>query len=90
MAQDQAIQLNHTYLSAKKYSEASGLDYEHVLYLCKTDQLPCFRTEGGKNFKVRVDKSDLVTKEDYLKLLEENARLKSIIDSINKLSACKN
>jgi hypothetical protein len=69
------------YVSAEKYSELSGIGVEEVKRLCRIGEIEHFRTEKGY-YKIAV-RQDCVKKELYDKVVEENAKLKGIIQSIN-------
>lgn len=68
------------YVSAEEYSRQSGIGVEEIKRLCKTKQLKHFMTQGGY-YKIAID-DDSVPKEKYDKVNEENARLKTIIETI--------
>lgn len=69
------------YISAEKYSELSGIGVEEVKRLCRIGEIEHFRTEKGC-YKIAV-RQDTVKKALYDKVVEENAKLKGIIQSIN-------
>lgn len=69
------------YISAEKYSELSGIGVEEVKRLCRIGEIEHFRTEKGY-YKIAV-RQDTVKKALYDKVVEENAKLKGIIQSIN-------
>jgi len=69
------------YLSAEKYAKQSGLGVEEVKRLCNIGELEHFKTEGGY-YKIAI-RQNTVNKVLYEKVLEENAKLKGIIQSIN-------
>lgn len=73
-------------LSPQKFAEISGLSYEQVLNMCKNNDINAIKTAGG-HFKIpekELDKfkenDNYVSKEDYIKLLKENERLKTILE----------
>lgn len=75
--------------SPQQFAKECGLSYQQVLQMCKTKELNVLETEGG-HFKIpekeieRFKNSDYVTKEEYLKVIRENEKLKVI------LAQCKN
>ncbi len=69
------------YISAEKYSELSGIGVEEVKRLCRIGEIEHFRTEKGY-YKIAI-RQDTVKKALYDKVVEENAKLKGIIQSIN-------
>ncbi len=56
-----------------------------VKRLCRLGQLPCKMTDGG-HYKIEVY-NDAVPREEYDKVKEENVRLKTIIQQINKTAS---
>lgn len=72
-------------LSPQDYSEKTGLSYQQVLLMCKSGELKAIKTKGG-HFKIReseVDnKQDYVSKEEYMKVVRENERLKTILEQM--------
>lgn len=69
------------YVSAEKYSKLCGIGVEEIKRLCRMGELEHFRTEKGY-YKIAV-RQNTVKKELYDKVVEENAKLKGIIQSIN-------
>ncbi len=69
------------YVSAEKYSRQSGIGVEEVKRLCREGKIEHLRTKKGY-YKIAV-RQDTVKKELYNKVVEENAKLKGIIQSIN-------
>lgn len=69
------------YVSAEKYSKSSGLGVEEVKRLCNIGKIEHFKTKKG-HYKIAV-RQNTVKKELYDKVVEENAKLKGIIQSIN-------
>lgn len=76
-------------LSPQNFAKESGLSYQQVLQMCKSKEISALKTEGG-HFKIppkELDKfknSNYVTKDEYLKVVRENERLRVI------LTQCKN
>lgn len=73
--------INWKWVSAEQYSKATGLGVEEVKRQCNLGKLECFRTEGGY-YKIKVMKNDGVPREEFNKVVEENIRLKTLIDSV--------
>lgn len=76
-------------LSPQNFAKESGLSYQQVLQMCKSKEINALKTEGG-HFKIppkELDKfknSNYVTKEDYLKIVKENERLRTLMDQFKK------
>ena len=77
------------FITAKKFSELTGENYELILVLCKNGTLKCEKTEGGhfKIYKSEADKylnrnQDFVSKEDYEAVIRENERLKCCLSQL--------
>lgn len=76
-------------LSPQQFAKKCGLSYQQVLQMCKSKEINALETEGG-HFKIpqkeldRFKNSDYVTKEEYLKVIRENERLRVIVNQ------CKN
>ncbi|MCY6958831.1 DNA-binding protein [Clostridium brassicae] len=71
--------------SPQKFAKECGLSYNQVLQMCKTKEINALETEGG-HFKIppkELDKfknSDHVSKDEYLKVIRENERLRTVIE----------
>lgn len=71
-------------LSPQKFAKEAGLSYQQVLQMCKAKEINALETDGG-HFKIpekeldRFRNCDYVTKEEYLKVVRENERLKTMI-----------
>lgn len=72
-----------TYVSAEKYAKYSGLGVQEVKRLCNIGDIPCSRTETGR-YKIPIYK-DGINKEQYEKVISENAELKSTLSSLRKI-----
>ena len=78
-------------LSPKSFSCKTGLSYDHVLQMCKTKEIEAIRSKGGhfniydKELDKFKDDDGCVPKEEYLKVIRENERLKTILKQL-KLS----
>jgi len=68
----------------QQFAKKTGLSYDHVLQMCKTGKVKALKTEGG-HFKIpekELDKfitEDYATKDEYLRVVRDNERLKTII-----------
>lgn len=76
-------------LSPQQFAKETGLSYNQVLQMCKTKEINALETEGG-HFKIppkELDKfknSDYVTREEYLKVIRENEKLRTMIEQFKK------
>lgn len=68
------------YISAERYSKESGMGVEEVKRQCRLGKISCIITEGGF-YKIPVY-DDAVSKEEYQKVIQDNTRLKTILDTI--------
>ena len=68
------------YVSAEEYSKQSGLGVEEVKRLCRLGEIACKRTEKG-HYKIPLY-DEAIPKEQYERLIQENAQLKTIIKTI--------
>ena len=68
------------YVSAEKYSKASGIGVEEVKRLCKSNQLKHYMTEGGY-YKIAID-DDSVSREEYEKVLERAIKAETKLANI--------
>lgn len=72
-------------LSPQQFAKETGLSYQQVLQMCKAKEINALETEGG-HFKIppkELDKfknSDYVTREEYLKVIRENEKLRTMIE----------
>lgn len=69
------------YVSAEKYAKMTGLGSEEVKRQCRIGKIECFMTEGG-HYKILV-RQNAVSREEYEKVVRENEKLKTIIQSVN-------
>ncbi|EHN15806.1 helix-turn-helix domain-containing protein [Clostridium sporogenes] len=71
--------------SPQSFAKETGLSYNQILQMCKTKEINALKTEGG-HFKIppkeleRFREHDYVTKEEYLKVIRENEKLKTMIE----------
>lgn|GEM_PF-3371183 len=79
------------FITARKFSEETGENYELILDLCKNGTLKCEKTEGGhfKIYKSELDKylnqkQDFVSKEEYESVIRENEKLKCFVTQLKK------
>lgn len=68
------------YVSAEEYSRQSGIGVEEVKRLCRTNQLKHFMTERGY-YKIATD-DDSVPIDEHQKVVQENTRLKTLLETI--------
>lgn len=80
------LEINFKYVSAKSYSDITGLNYGSTLEMCEKGELEAIRADGGQ-WRIKVYKGDCISREEYEKIATENIRLKAIIDGIFKLAA---
>jgi len=78
------LRFNFYYVTANAYAKATRLSYRDVLEFCKTGKLEALQTEGGQ-WKVKVYKDDIVSREKYNKLFEEYSRYKGMVEAVSKL-----
>lgn len=72
------------YLSAEEYSRQSGLGVEEVKKQCNLGKIEHLRTEKGY-YKIKVYDGDVVPKESYEKLLQENTELKTKLANVKAI-----
>lgn len=76
-------------LTPQQFAKETGLSYSQVLQMCKTKEINALETEGG-HFKIppkeldRFKNNDYVTKEEYLRVVRENERLKTMLHQFKK------
>ncbi|SQB33619.1 helix-turn-helix domain-containing protein [Clostridium cochlearium] len=77
-------------LSPQQFAKETGLSYHQVLQMCKIKEINALSTEGG-HFKIppkeldRFKNSDYVTEEQYLEVVRENEKLKTVIKNCMNL-----
>ncbi len=83
-------------LTPQEFAQQCELSYQQVLQMCKNKEISALKTEGG-HFKIPEKELDIfknsgyVTKEEYLRVIRENEKLKTIIKNcMNLLSATNN
>lgn len=76
--------INHKWVSAKAYAEATGLGVEKVKQFIRAGKLEGFQTEDGY-WKVKVYDNDAVSREVYEELLKKYERLEAISIGAYKL-----
>lgn len=70
--------------SPQKFSDKTGLSYEQVINMCKSNEIESYRTPGGY-FKIpdkelsKFLKEDFISKEEYMRVVRENEKLKTIL-----------
>lgn len=73
--------------SPQQFAKEWGLSYQQILQMCKTKEIDAIETEGG-HFKIppkeldRFKNKDYVTKEEYLNVVRENEKLKTMITQL--------
>lgn len=77
-------------LTPREFSKQTGLSYNQVLNMCKSDELKVVKTTKGQ-FKIAdielskfTSNSEHVTKEEYLEVIRENERLKNTINQLKQ------
>lgn len=76
--------INHRWVSAKAYAEATGISPEKAIQMIHNGTLEGTQTDKGY-WKIKVYDNDAVSKEMYEKLLKENERLKATLIGAHKL-----
>lgn len=69
------------YVSPETYNKMTGLGVEEIKRQCRIGKIECFMTEGG-HYKILV-RQNAVSREEYEKVVRENEKLKTIIQSVN-------
>ena len=76
-------------LSPREFSDKTGLSYDRVLLMCKSDEIECLKSKGGhfniydKELDNFINNNDsYVTKEEYVEVVRENERLKAFINQL--------
>lgn len=78
-------------LSPQKFAETTGLSYQQVLIMCKKGDVETVKTRGGhfKIYESEIDKfinnQDVITREDYERVLRENERLRTMLSQLKIL-----
>lgn len=79
------------WVSPKQYADATGMGYQQVLALCRTNKLECVEKDGGEQYKQYLIKlsinGDMVPRSEYNNLLESYTRLATKLESIEKIIA---
>lgn len=68
--------INHKWVSARAYAEATGLGVEKVKQFIRNGKIEGEQTEDGY-WKVKVYENDAVSREVYEELLKKYERLKT-------------
>lgn len=77
--------------SPQKFANKTGLSYQQVLNMCKSKKIEAISTNGG-HFKIpekELDKftnNDYVAKEEYMKVVRENERLKTMLSQLKLIA----
>ena len=64
------LEFNFILVTPSEYAKTTRVSYKEVLKFCKTGQLEAYKTDGGQ-WRIKVYKDDVVSKEEYEKLFEE-------------------
>ncbi len=72
------------YLTPEKYSKLSGLGVEEIKYQITIGNIEGLKTAGG-HYKVII-RDNAVSKEEYEKVVRENAELREKLRTINLAS----
>lgn len=82
--------INHKWVSAKAYAEATGLGVEKVKQFIRTGKLEGLQTEDGY-WKIKVYDNDAVSRDVYQKEVERRVEaetklelMKNILIGVNK------
>lgn len=80
------------WVSPKKYSEVTGMGYQQVLSLCRTNKLECVEKDGGEQYKQYLIKlsinGDMVPRAEYNELLEKYTKLATKMENIKLITTC--
>ncbi len=72
------------YVSAEEYSRRSGMGVEEVKRQCRLGNIPHMMTEKGY-YKIEVYDNNVVSREQYDKVIEENAKLKTTVSNMKSI-----
>ncbi len=78
------LEFNFSLVTPAEYAKGTGISYNETLSFCKTGQLEAYKTDGGQ-WRIKVYKGDIVSKEEYRKLFDECNYYKGMIETISKL-----
>ena len=78
------LEFSFILVTPAEYAKATGISYNEALNFCKTGQLEAYKTDGGQ-WRVKVYKDDVVSREEYSKLFEERNYYKGMVEAISKL-----
>ena len=76
--------INHKWVSAKAYAEATGLGVEKVKQFIRAGKLEGLQTEDGY-WKVKVYNNDAVSRDVYEKLQERYIKAETTIELMKKV-----
>ncbi len=76
--------INHKWVSAKAYAEATGLGVEKVKQFIRAGKLEGLQTEDGY-WKVKVYDNDAVSRDVYEKLQERYIKAETTIELMKKV-----
>lgn len=72
------------YVSAEEYSRRSGMGVEEVKRQCRLGNIPHMMTEKGY-YKIKVYDNNVVSREQYDQVVEENAKLKTTVINMKSI-----
>lgn len=76
--------INHKWVSAKAYAEATGLGVEKVKQFIRAGKLEGLQTEDGY-WKVKVYDNDAVSRDVYEKLQERCLKAETTVELMRKV-----
>lgn len=76
--------LNHKWISAKAYSDATGLGVEKVKQFIRSGKLEGQITEDGY-YKVKIYNNDSVSREVYEREVERRVKAETMLKSVKNL-----
>lgn len=78
------VEVNHKWVSAKAYAEATGLGVEKVKQFIRAGKLEGLQTEDGY-WKVKVYNNDAVSREVYDNLKEKYLKAEATIETMKRI-----
>lgn len=82
------MEINHKWISAKKYAEETGLSPEKVTQFIRDGKIEGLQTDKGY-WKVKVYKNDAVSREVYEKEHERRIEAENTIQMLRKILQIK-
>jgi hypothetical protein len=85
--------MSKQFLNPKEFAKETGLTYQNVLHLCKTNELGHKTTVNGRRFLIPVSEllkfqggnNDYISIQKYEEVVRENERLKILINQFKEL-----